>query len=213
MKSVLVIGMGRYGRNVAQKMQELGNEVMIVDKHENIVEQLSADFTDAYIGDASNESVVKALGVKNFDLCFVATGENFQSSLMITMLLKRHGAKYVISKANQDIQAEILKEIGADEVVYPEKEIAHKIAIKHSLKNVFDFIPLSNDHSIYEIGVPDEWTGKTIGELRVRPKYNVNIVAVKSEDDSTPIPTAEYRFKPNDHIILIGKQSSVAKLK
>lgn len=213
MKSVLVIGMGRFGRNVAQKMQELGNEVMIVDKHEAIINQLAADFTDSYIGDASNEGVIKALGVKSFDICYVATGENFQSSLVVTMLLKRHGAKFVVSKANQEIQAEILSEIGADEVVYPEKETAQKIAVKHSANNVYEYIPLSNEHSIYEIAVPVSWVGKSIGELKVRPKYNINIVAIRGESHSTSMPTAEYVFKHNDHLIIISSHASVVKLK
>ena len=130
MKSVLVIGMGRFGRHVAAKMQELGNDVMIVDRDAEIVNSLAEQFTDAHIGDCTSEAVIRSLGVKQMDICFVSMGEDFQSSLVITSLLKRAGAKCVVAKANQEIQADLLYQIGADEVVYPEREIAEKLAIR-----------------------------------------------------------------------------------
>lgn len=212
MKSILVIGMGRFGRHLAKKMLDLGNDVMIVDKDSEIFEQLAEKFTDSYIGDCTNEGVIRSLGVKHFDLCFVTIGEDFQSSLVITSLLKRFDAKCVIAKANQNIQAELLLKIGADEVVYPEREIAEKLAVRYNARNIFDYIQLTSEYSIYEIPVLQSWIGKTIMEVDVRRKYRVNIIAVKKENTLNPLPGADYIFKPDEHIVVIGKATDVFKI-
>ncbi len=212
MKSILVIGMGRFGRHLAKKMLDLGNDVMIVDKDSEIFEQLAEKFTDSYIGDCTNEGVIRSLGVKHFDLCFVTIGEDFQSSLVITSLLKRFDAKCVIAKANQNIQAELLLKIGADEVVYPEREIAEKLAVRYNARNIFDYIQLTSEYSIYEIPVLQSWIGKTIMEVDVRKKYRVNIIAVKKENSLNPLPGADYIFKPDEHIVVIGKATDVFKI-
>lgn len=212
MKSILVIGMGRFGRHLAKKMLDLGNDVMIVDKDSEIFEQLAEKFTDSYIGDCTNEGVIRSLGVKHFDLCFVTIGEDFQSSLVITSLLKRFDAKCVIAKANQNIQAELLLKIGADEVVYPEREIAEKLAVRYNARNIFDYIQLTSEYFIYEIPVLQSWIGKTIMEVDVRRKYRVNIIAVKKENSLNPLPGADYIFKPDEHIVVIGKATDVFKI-
>ena len=212
MKSILVIGMGRFGRHLAKKMLDLGNDVMIVDKDSEIFEQLAEKFTDSYIGDCTNEGVIRSLGVKHFDLCFVTIGEDFQSSLVITSLLKRFDAKCVIAKANQNIQAELLLKIGADEVVYPEREIAEKLAVRYNARNIFDYIQLTSEYSIYEIPVLQSWIGKTIMEVDVRRKYRVNIIAVKKENSLNPLPGADYIFKRDEHIVVIGKATDVFKI-
>ena len=212
MKSILVIGMGRFGRHLAKKMLDLGNDVMIVDKDSEIFEQLAEKFTDSYIGDCTNEGVIRSLGLKHFDLCFVTIGEDFQSSLVITSLLKRFDAKCVIAKANQNIQAELLLKIGADEVVYPEREIAEKLAVRYNARNIFDYIQLTSEYSIYEIPVLQSWIGKTIMEVDVRRKYRVNIIAVKKENSLNPLPGADYIFKPDEHIVVIGKATDVFKI-
>ena len=212
MKSILVIGMGRFGRHLAKKMLDLGNDVMIVDKDSEIFEQLAEKFTDSYIGDCTNEGVIRSLGVKHFDLCFVTIGEDFQSSLVITSLLKRFDAKCVIAKANQNIQAELLLKIGADEVVYPEREIAEKLAVRYNARNIFDYIQLTSEYSIYEIPVLQSWIGKTIMEVDVRRKYRVNIIAVKKENSLNPLPGADYIFKPHEHIAVIGQATDVFKI-
>ena len=212
MKSILVIGMGRFGRHLAKKMFDLGNDVMIVDKDSEIFEQLAEKFTDSYIGDCTNEGVIRSLGVKHFDLCFVTIGEDFQSSLVITSLLKRFDAKCVIAKANQNIQAELLLKIGADDVVYPEREIAEKLAVRYNARNIFDYIQLTSEYSIYEIPVLQSWIGKTIMEVDVRRKYRVNIIAVKKENSLNPLPGADYIFKPDEHIVVIGKATDVFKI-
>ncbi len=212
MKSVLVIGMGRFGQHLALKMQELGNDVMIVDRNEKIINELAPYFTDSHIGDCINENVLRALGVDQMDLCFVAMGEDFQSSLVITSLLKRVGAKYVVAKANHEIQADLLKQIGADEVVYPEREIAEKLAVRYNTDNIFDCIQLTAEYSIYEIPVSHDWVGKNLVELDVRRKYNINIIAIKQGAVLQPAPSPTYLFDADDHVVVIGKATDVFKL-
>jgi len=212
MQSVLVIGMGRFGRHLAHKMQDLGNEVMVIDKCGEQIEPYAQTFTDAQIGDCTKESVVRALGVENFDICFVTIGEDFQSSLVITSHLKTAGAKHIVAKANQDVQADLLYKIGADEVVYPEREMAEKVAVRYNAKNIFDYIPLTAEYSIYEIPILPAWVGHTIMDLNIRRKYRINIVAVKGESGLSPIPGPDYVFADGDHIVVIGKSDDVFKL-
>lgn len=212
MKSVLVIGMGRFGRHLAKRMLDLGNDVMIVDSNEKLIGELSATFEDSQIGDCTNENVIKSLGVDQFDICFVTIGEDFQSSLVITSLLKKYNAKFVMAKANQDIQADLLKKIGADEIVYPEKETANRLAVRYNAKNVFDYIPLTSEFSLYEIPIIRDWAGKTIFDIDVRKKYKVNIIAVKKGNSLQSLPGADYRFDFDDHIVVIGASADVFKL-
>lgn len=212
MKSVLVIGLGRFGRHLAHKMRELGNDVMIVDKDEKLVNEMAEKFTDSHIGDCTNEAVIRSLGVKQMDCCFVSIGEDFQSSLVITSLLKRAGAKHVVAKANQEIQEELLVQIGADEVVYPEREIAEKLAVRYNANNIFDYVQLTADYSIYEIPILPGWVGKSIVEVDVRKKYRVNIIAVKNQEILQPMPGADYIFRTGDHVVVIGKSNDVFKL-
>ncbi len=212
MKSILVIGMGRFGYHLAAKLQALGNDVMIVDRNAEVINDLSPKFTDAQIGDCTNEAVIASLGVKQMDICFVSIGENFESSLIITSMLKRAGAKRVIAKANHELQADLLLQIGANEVVYPERELAENLAVRYNADNIFDYIELTGEYSIYEIPIPITWVGKTLVELDVRKKHHINIIAIKSESGLNPSPGADYVFKPLDHIIVIGKSGDVFKL-
>ena len=212
MKSILVIGMGRLGRHLAATMTDLGNEVMVIDKDPEVIESLSPAIVDANIGDCTNENVIKALGVDNFDICFVTIDSDFQSSLVVTSLLKTYGASLVVSTAKRDIQADLLKKIGADEVVYPEREIAEKLAVRYNSSNIFDFIKLTPEYAIYEIPAPAVWTGKTISNLGVRQHYKVNIIAIKQGNTLNTMPGPDYLFKADDHVIVIGKAGDVFKL-
>lgn len=212
MKSILVIGMGTLGRHLAAKMQEMGNEVMIIDKNEYIIQELAPIFPDSLIGDCTNEGVLRSVGVNNFDLCFVAIGEDFYSSLEITSILKELGANCVISKAKRQRQADFLKKIGADEVFYPEKEIAEKLAVRYNSDNIFDYIELTSEYSIFEIPILPEWTGKSIMEIDVRRNYNINIIAVKGGSRITPAPGGGHIFEKGSHIVVIGKSSDVFQL-
>lgn len=200
------------GRCLAQKMQELGNDVMIIDKEEEKIQELSTIFGDAVTGDCTNPAVLKSIGVNNFDYCFVAIGEDFYSSLEITSILKEQGAKCVVSKAKRQRQAEFLKKIGADEVFFPEKEIAEKLAVRYNATNIFDYIELTSDCSIFEIPIISDWIGKSIIDINVRQEYNVNIIAVKNPEYTDPMPKGDYVFQEGDHIVVIGKSEDVFKL-
>lgn len=212
MKSVLIIGMGRMGRHLARKMLQLGNDVMVVDIRPEIINSLPESFTDSAICDCTNESVVASLGVDNFDVCFVTIGEDFQASLVVTSLLKKHGARRIVAKTNQDIQADLLRTIGADEIVNPEVEIAEKLAVRHNARNIFDYIPLTGGYSIYEIPVLPGWVGRSLIELDIRRKYHVNIIAVKNGEALNANLAGEYAFRPEDHVILIGRSDEVFRL-
>lgn len=212
MKSILIIGMGILGQHLAGKMQELGNDVMIVDKNEGIIQELSTTFKDSFVGDCTNEGILKSLGVNNFDYCFVAIGEDFYASLEITSILKELGAKCVVSKAKRERQAEFLKKIGADEVFYPEKEIAEKLAVRYNATNIFDYIELTSEYLISEIPIISDWTGKTIEDINVRAAFKINIIAVKNKNSLYPAPGGKYIFKEDDHIIVIGRSTDIFKL-
>lgn len=212
MKSILVIGMGLFGQLFAERMQELGNDVMVVDENEEVINEIARKFTDSHIGDCRNEAVLRSIGVGNFDMCFVTIGENFQASLEITSVLKELGARRVISKARTDRQAKILLKIGADEVFCPERELSEKLAVRYNSDNVFDYIQLTPDYSIFEIPSSEKWVGKTVSEIDVRSRFHVNIIAVKNQDKLNIAPGADYVFSAADHLVVIGKASDVFRL-
>lgn len=165
MKSILIIGMGRFGQHLCKNLNKLGNEVMIIDLLEEKLSDLLPFVTAAKIGDCTNEEVLKSLGISNFDICFVCIGSNFQSSLEITSLVKELGAKYVISKANRDIHAKFLLRNGADEVIYPNRDIAEKLAVRCSANHVFDYVELTEGYSIVEIPPLSSWLGRVLSRL------------------------------------------------
>lgn len=212
MKSILVIGIGRFGRHLSHKLIELGNEVMIVDKDEENVREFLPYATSVQIGDCTKEEVLHSLGIGNFDICFVCVGTNFQSSLEITSLLKDLGAKRVISKASRDIHVKFLLRNGADEVIDPERDIAEKLAVRYSANNLFDYIELTKDVSIYEIPLADSWIGKSIKEVNFRVRYHVSILATKVGDNVTPMPSADHIFREEEHLMVMGHHSDVEKI-
>lgn len=212
MKTMLVIGIGRFGKHLATRLSELGNEVMIVDKRDDRIEELLSVVTRAQIGDCTDEKLLRSLGVGNFDVCFVCIGDSFQASLEITSLLKDLGAKHVVSKADRAIHEKFLLRNGADEVIHPERDMALRAARKYSAHNVFDYIELTRDFSIYEIAVPESWIGKSIKQMNVRSKYNINIIAVKCDGEAFPVTSAEYVFSQNEHLIIAGNTKDGARL-
>lgn len=211
MKSVLIIGLGRFGQHLCRKMAELKNEVMVIDTKAELVEAMMPLVTNAQIGDCTNVEVLKSIGIRNFDICFVCIGTNFQSSLEITSLLKENGAKYVVSKATRDIQAKFLLRNGADEVVYPDRDIAKRMSMKVSANHVYDYMEMG-DYSIYEIQPLEQWVGKSIKETDFRAKYNANILGIKREGKSTLMPSADYVFNADEHLMVIGKKIDIEKL-
>lgn len=212
MKSVLIIGLGKFGHHLCQNMVRLGNEVMIVDEQEDVMEDLLPFVTSAKVGDCTNPDVLKSLGVGNFDLCFICIGTNFQSSLEITDQVKELGARYVISKANRDIHAKFLLKNGADEVIYPDRDIAERLAIRLSANHVFDYVELTDGFGIYEIPPSDEWIGKTISEVNFRAKYHVSILGTRKEERTSLLPAADHVFKKDEHLMVIGKMEDVDRL-
>lgn len=209
MKTVLIIGLGRFGRRLATRMAELGNEVMIVDQNAEIVEKLLPYVTDGKIGDCTDEEVLRSLGVNNFDICFVCTGNSFQSSLEITDQLKTLGAKRIISKADRDIQAKFLLKNGADEVVYPNRDIADKVAVRCSMNNVFDYVELSQGYSIYEIPPLTKWIGKSIKDLDIRQKYKISVISTKEEGSLNMLPGPDHIISGSEHLVVIGLQKDI----
>ena len=179
MKSILLIGLGRFGKHIAAHLHRLGHQVMAVDHREDRVNDILPYVTNGQIGDSTNADFLGSLGVKNFDVCIVAIGNDFQSSLETTSLLKELGAQLVVSRAARDVHAKFLLRNGADEVVYPEKQLAKWTAIRYSANHILDYIELDGSHAIFEVDVPKAWRGKSIAQLDVRRKYNVNIMAVK----------------------------------
>ena len=212
MKNILIIGLARYGKQLAEKFTELGDEVMVIDRNEESVQELMNTVTYAQVGDCMKEEVLRSLGVNNFDICFVCMGEDFQSSLEITDLLKTLGAKYVVSKAGRDIHAKFLLKNGADEVIYPEKDMALKTAVKYSSNHLVDYFEISNDVAVYEIHVPENWVEKTIIGLDVRGKYHMNILAIRDTDgnlDAQPLPT--HTFRDGERIIVLSDHANIKR--
>ena len=211
MKSVLLIGLGRFGRHMAEKLRELRHEVLAVDRDERRVNDILPLVTNAQIGDSTNEQFIASLGVRNFDLCVVAIGDDFQSSLETTALLKEHGAPFVVARAARDVHAKFLLRNGADQVVYPEKEMAIRAAVKYSSDNVFDYVELTDYYSIYETPVPSSWVDKSILQLSVRQKYHISILAVKFDGKLEPLPRPEHVFRWGESILILGENRDLKK--
>ena len=211
MKSILLIGLGRFGRHIAIKLDELNHQVMAVDNNESRVEAVLPYVRNAQIGDATNEDFIRSLGVRNFDVCIVAIGDNFQSSLETTSLLKELGAKMVVSRAARDVHAKFLLRNGADEVVYPEKQLASWTAIRYSADHIFEYVELDEEHGIFEISIPDAWIGKTVGELDIRKKYNVNIMALRCNGVLDMNIASETLLGDDQTMLVLGNIKNIQK--
>ncbi len=212
MKSYLIIGMGHFGHHLCRSLAETDCEIMIVDKEEEAIEDMLPYVVSAKIGDCTNIEVLKTFDIPSFDTCFVCIGENFQNSLEITSQLKECGAKKVISKADKDIQEKFLLRNGADEVIYPEKNMAERYAVTESSEHIFNFINLGSDYSIYEIDVLDRWVGKTVKELNFRVKYNLAVLATKKDGEVKPVISGDRRFEKDEHLLVLGKEEDVHKV-
>ena len=211
MKSILLIGLGRFGKHIAIKLHELGHEVMAVDDVEERVEEVLPYVTGAQIGDSTKEEFLRPLGVRNYDVCIVTISNNFQASLETTSLLKELGAKMVVARASQDVQAKFLRQVGADEVVYPEKQLASWTAIRFSSDHIFDYIELANGYAIFEMEVPEHWRGRTIGDIDIRRKYNVNIMALKEEGKLQMTVSSATRLSGNHTMLVLGNNKDIHK--
>lgn len=211
MKSVLLIGLGRFGRHMAQKLNELNHEVMAIDKTEDRVDAVLPFVTNAQIGDSTNEEFLKSLGVNNYDLCIVAIGNDFQSSLETTSLLKELGAKVVISRASRDTHAKFLLRNGADQIIYPEKQVASWAAIRYSADHILDFIEIDERFAIFEVTTPEEWIGKTIGQIDIRKKFGINIMAIKRDGKMSLTILPDTVLKADETMLVLGEYKDIQK--
>ena len=211
MKSILLIGLGRFGRHVAEKLYELDHQVMAVDKQEDRVEAVMSYVTNAQIGDSTNMEVLETLGVSNFDVCIVAIASDFQSSLETTAYLKDLGAKMVVSRASRDVHARFLLRNGADEIVYPEKQVANWTAIRYSSEHIFDYVQLSDTHAIFEIEMPQNWVGKTIGQVDIRKKFNINIMALKRDGKLDMAIRPDTMLTDDATMLVLGESRDIQK--
>ena len=209
MKSILLIGMGKFGQTLGTRLLNMGDEVMIVDKNEDIINALAPKYTNALIANCMNADNLSTMDIPSFDVCVVAIGDDFQSSLEITSILKDLGARYVVSKATTEIQRKFLLRNGADEVVYPDHDIAEKLAVKLNSAKVFDYIELDAEYSIFEIAVPTEWYRKKIVDVNPRRKYGINILTIKKGRKIVTSPDAEYVFDDGDHMVIFGNTEKI----
>lgn len=211
MKSILLIGLGRFGKHIALQLNNLGHQVMGVDHNEERVNDAMDVVTNAEIGDSTNENFLRSLGIDNYDVCIVAIGNDFQSSLETTSSLKELGAKFVVSRAERDGQAKFLLRNGADEVVYPEKQVARWAAIRYSSEHILDYIELDDTHSIFEVSVPRSWNGLSIGQLDIRKKFNINIMAVKKNGKMTVSVTPDTVLTEENTMLVLGEYKTLQK--
>lgn len=211
MKSVLIIGLGRFGRHIAMKLNSLNHQVMAVDSSEERCNAVLPYVTNAQIGDATNGEFLSSLGVRNYDACIVAIGDNFQNSLETASLLKELGAKKVIARASTGVQEKFLLRNGADEVVYPEKQLAAWTAIRCTSEHILDYIELDGDWSLFELDIPPSWQGKTVVQLDIRKKYGINVLGVREKGRLNMNVTADTVLDQGKSILVLGQQKAVQK--
>ncbi len=211
MKNVLLIGLGRFGRHIAIHLDSLGHQVMAVDINEERINKVLPYVTNAQIGDSTNAGFLDSLGIGNFDVCIVTIGSNFQNSLETTSLLKEMGAKFVVSRAERDVQAKFLLRNGADKVVYPEKQMAKWTAIRYTADHILDYIELDDKHAIFEVEVPREWVGKSVGQLDIRKKYDINILAIKENGSLSASVSPETHLAEGSTLLVIGEYKALQK--
>ncbi|MGN0633467.1 MAG: potassium channel family protein [Oscillospiraceae bacterium] len=210
MKSILIIGVGQFGSHVARRLNELPCEVMAIDISEERINEILPFVDNAQIGDCTNEEFMRSLGVRNYDVCIVSIGGLFQTSLEATALVKELGSPRVISRATNDVQMKFLLRNGADEVIYPEKQMAIRVATRCASDSILDFVQLDDSHAIYEMVAPKKWSGKSLAQLDVRKKFGINIIALKDGDKVT-VPMADTIMHEGDIVFAIGEEKEIQK--
>ena len=211
MKSILLVGLGSFGMQIAMQLNALGHQVMAVDQDEARVDAALPYVTNAQIGDSTNADFLLSLGINNYDVCIVTIGNNFQSSLETTSLLKELGAKYVVARAERNVQEKFLLRNGADEVVNPEKQMAKWTAIRYSSDHILDYIELDDSLAIFEVSVPNSWIGKSIGQLDIRKKFNINILAVNENGKMNASVTPETVLTREKTMLVLGESKNLQK--
>ena len=211
MKSVLVIGIGRFGYHLIDQLSKAGDEILAVDRTEERIEPVLGMVTSSLIGDATNEQFIKSLGVENFDVCFVAIGDNFQSSLETTALLKDNGAKYIVARASRSVQKRFLLATGANSVVFPEKQLAEWSAVRYCSADIVDYLDYPGDYSIFEVNVPSDWFGKSIIDLGIRSKLHLTVLSIRREGKSILEFPADFVFEQGDTVTVFGADKDLKK--
>lgn len=211
MKNILVIGIGRFGRHTIMVLNEQNHQIMAVDNKEECLESVLPYITNGQIGDSTNRRFLQSLGIPSFDVCMVCIGDDFQNSLETTSLLKELGAKFVVARACRDVHEKFLLNNGADEVVYPEKQIARWAAIRYSSNHIFDYIEMDDENAIYELMVPEKWVGKSILQLEIRKKYGVTVLGVKKHGKMMANKGPEHIFQPDETVIILGGKHLIEK--
>jgi len=212
-KQFVVIGLGRFGSSVATALSQTGNDVLCVDTSEALVDDIAPYVTHAVQADATDEKALKALGIRNFDAAVIAIGGDIQASILVTMLCKEQGLEHVLVKAQSEIHAKVLEKIGADKIVFPERDMGIKVAHNLASANILDFIELSPDYSVMEVDTIQKWIGKTLVDLNFRRLYNVNIMAIKEEEGDVNInPSADDIIKKDDNLVVTGLNEDIRKL-
>lgn len=211
MKNILLIGLGRFGKHIAIQLNEMGHEIMAVDINEERVNRILPFVTNAQIGDSTDASFLESLGIGNFDICFVTIGGSFQNSLETTSLLKELGANLVISRAERDVQEKFLLRNGADRVVYPEKQVAKWASIRYADDHILDYMEVDASHAIFEVAIPDEWIGRSVGELDIRRRYNINILAVKKEREVSVTISVDTVLEADSTLLVLGDYKAIQK--
>ena len=211
MKNILLIGLGRFGKHIAIQLNSLGHEIMAVDIDEERINTVLPYVTNAQIGDSTNYNFLKSMGIRNFDVCIVTISGNFQNSLETTSLLKELGARLVVSRAERDVQKKFLLRNGADEVVYPEKQIAKWTAIRYASDHILDYVEVDDTHAFFEVEVPEKWLGKTVGELDIRKKYSISILAIKTDGKMNMAIGPDMELSSEDTLLVLGTYRDMQK--
>ena len=211
MKNILIIGLGRFGKHIAMQLNQMGHEIMAVDLNEERVEKVLPFVTNAQIGDSTDAEFLKSLGIGNYDICFVTIGGSFQNSLETTSLLKELGARLVITRAERDVHEKFLLRNGADKVVYPEKQVAKWASIRYADDHILDYMEVDASHAIFEVAIPDEWIGRSVGELDIRRRYNINILAVKKEREVSVTISVDTVLEADSTLLVLGDYKAIQK--
>lgn len=209
MKSILVIGLGRFGKHLIMELNKQGHEILAIDVSEERVNDILPYVTSSMIGDCTNETFVAQLGISNFDICFVTIGDNFQNSLETVALLQDNHARFVVARANRDVHAKFLLKNGANEVVYPESQMASRTAIRYGYDNVFDYLKLSDNYAIYETPIPKSWVGKSIIDLNIRHRLGISIIALKNGHRLSPVVSPTHIFEESEEILVLGSEEAI----
>lgn len=214
MKSFVVVGIGRFGSYISRTLAELGNDVLVIDSDEEKVQKISEYVTYAVSGDVTDESILRSLGIRNYDVGIVAISEDMGASILVTTLLKELGIKHVVARAISDMHGKILEKVGADKVIFIEREMGKRLAQSIAVANIMDYIELSDEYSIIEVKVPAKWINKSLKSLNVRVEYGINVVAIR-EAGAASIdvpPSPEYLMQENDVLVVIGSNDDISSI-